>query len=122
MLQSRRSLFQSFAGVTTALAASPLLFSQARPAPQPLPSPNAPNPNYPQGMNGPGPTPVDKKAINQENQKQIREDIDRMYVLISDLKQEISVTNTGSVLDVSFVKKAQQIEKLAKQVKELSKS
>jgi hypothetical protein len=121
MSQSRRHLLQSFAGFTGALAAAPLLLSQSRPAPQPLPSPNAPNPNFPQGMNGPGPTGPDQKAINRQNQNQIREDVDKMYALVLELKQELTVTNTSSVLDISFVKKAQQVEKLAKQVKDLAK-
>lgn len=120
MPQSRRFLLQSMAGVAGALTTAPYLFSQ-RPTPQPLPSPNAPNPNFPQGMNGPGPKGPDQKTIEKQNQEQIRLDVDRMYALVTELKQDLAVTNTTTVLNVSFVKKAHEVEKLAKQVKELAK-
>jgi hypothetical protein len=44
-----------------------------------------------------------------------------MYAIVSDLRQQLSVTNTTSVLSVDFVKKAHEVEKLAKHVKDLAK-
>jgi hypothetical protein len=44
-----------------------------------------------------------------------------MYALVSDLKQELGVTNTTSVLSLDFVKKAHEVEKLAKHIKDLAK-
>jgi len=41
-----------------------------------------------------------------------------MFSLVSELKQELATTNTTSTLSVTFVKKAHEIEKLAKHVKE----
>jgi len=124
MLNTRRHLLQSFVAVAGAFATAPLLLSgQGSPArPQPIPSPNAPtNPNYPQGLHGPGPTPTDEKAVYKQNQALMKEDIEKMYSLISELRQDVQVTDTSSIFSVSFVKKAQQIEKLAKQVKDLAK-
>jgi hypothetical protein len=72
-------------------------------------------------MNGPGPTPPDQKAIDKQNQAEIRSDVDKMYAIVSDLRQQLSVTNTTSVLSVDFVKKAHEVEKLAKHVKDLAK-
>jgi len=89
--------------------------------PSPVPSPNAPNPNFPQGMNGPGPSPPDQKAIEKQNQAEIRADLDKMYAIVSELRQQLSVTNTTSVLSVDFIKKAHEVEKLAKHVKDLAK-
>lgn len=51
----------------------------------------------------------------------MRADIDKMYALISDMKQQLSVTNTIVVLPADFVKKAHEVEKLAKHVKDLAK-
>jgi hypothetical protein len=121
MLESRRHLIQSFATFTGIIAVVPTILSAQRPSPQPLPSPNAPNPAYPQGMNGPGPTQPDQKAIDKQNQAQIRSDVERLYALVSDLRQEVSLTNSANVLSLSVVKKAKEIEKIAKQVKDLAR-
>jgi hypothetical protein len=122
MLESRRQLIQGFAVLTGLAASVPLVaFEQHPPTPQPLPSPNAPNPSFPQGMNGPGPTQPDQKVIDKQNQAQMRADIDKLYALITDLKQEVTVTNSVNVLSVSVMKKAKEIEKLAKQVKDLAR-
>jgi hypothetical protein len=122
MLESRRHLIQHFISFTGLIAsASILLPANSSLAQVPYkPSPNAPNPNFPQGINGPGPTPADQKSIDKQNQVQIRSDVDRLYALITDLKQEVSLTNSANVLSLSVVKKAKEIEKIAKQVKDLA--
>jgi len=51
----------------------------------------------------------------------LREDIVRLYGMASDLKEQIQRTDSNAMLSVSLVKKAQQIEKLAKQIKDLAK-
>jgi hypothetical protein len=117
--RSRRSVIQGLAAFTGFSAvAAPLLFGQH---PQPLPSPNAPNPQVPNGMNGPKPTGPDQKAIDQAQAAQLRTDVDKLYALITDLRQDVSVTNSANVLSLSVVKKAKEIEKLAKQVKDLAR-
>ena len=122
MLDTRRQLFRSAASFAMILTLpARFVAAQQRPTPQPLPSPNAPNPSYPQGMNGPGPSSPDQKTIDRQNQEQMRADIDKMFAIVSEMKQELGVTNTNAVLSVNFVKKAHEIEKLAKQVKELAK-
>jgi hypothetical protein len=121
MIESRRQLIQYFASFTgIALAGAPLLRAVENQVPY-KPSPNAPNPNYPPGMNGPGPTGPDQKAIDKQNQEQIRSDVDKLYVLVSDLKQEVGLTNSANVLSLSVVKKAKEIEKIAKQVSNLAR-
>jgi hypothetical protein len=112
-------------GVAAFRASEPLMAAwQApgvRPQPQPRPSPNAPNPNFPPGFDGPQATGPDKKAIDRQNQKEIRADVTKLYELVSELKDQIDKTDSASTLSVSVVKKAQQIEKLAKQIKDLAK-
>jgi hypothetical protein len=118
----RRQLLHSAFSFAAFLSLPSRIFSQqAHPPPQPIPSPNAPNPAYPQGMDGPGPKGPDQKALDKQNQEQIRADVDKLCALAADLKQELSVTNTTTVLSVGFVKNAKQIEKLAKQIHDLAK-
>jgi hypothetical protein len=125
MLDTRRQMLRNVLSFAAVLSVSSRIVggqtSTMRPPPQPLPSPNAPNPNYPQGMNGPGPTPPDQKTIDKQNEVEIRAEVDKLYALVSEMKQELSVTNTTAVLSVSFVKQAHEIEKLAKHVKDLAK-
>jgi hypothetical protein len=113
-------------GAAGVLASQPLMAAlQGSPAhpspPQPRPSPNTPNPNFPPGLKGPPVTGPDKKAIDRQNQEEIRTDVTKLYEMVSELKDEVDRTNTNSTLAVSVVKKAQQIEKLAKQIKDLAK-
>ena len=124
MPQSRRHLLATLVGVAGTLAAyTPLTDGLAfQREPQPIPSPNAPNPNYPPGLNNAGVHPgEEKKTINPQYQKDIREDVQKLYDLVVELRDEVAKTDANAVFSLSVVKKAQQIEKLAKKVKELSK-
>jgi len=67
------------------------------------------------------PSRPDPKAIGRANQKEIRTDVAKLYEMVSELKEQIEKTDATSTLSLSVVKKAQQIEKLAKQIKELAK-
>jgi hypothetical protein len=72
-------------------------------------------------MDDTNPAGPDAKAIIKQSQEEIRVDVEKLYALVSQLKQELGATNTTTVLSVSFVKKAKQIEKLAKQNRDLTK-
>jgi len=61
------------------------------------------------------------KAIERANQKEIRIDIAKLYEMVAELKEQIEKTDANSILSLSVVKKAQQIEKLAKHIKGLAK-
>lgn len=88
---------------------------------KPMPSPTSPNPNYPPGLNGPEQTPPDAKKLNRQNQVEIKADVEKLYELIGELREQVQRSDTNSTLSLSVVKKAQQIEKLAKQVKDRAK-
>jgi hypothetical protein len=124
MAQSRRRILTILVGAAGVLAAKPLLLSglQQHTMPQPLPSPNAPNQNYPPGLSGPDNKPrAENKGVDPRTQQEIRADVQKLYELVSELKDQTEKSDLNSMLPVSMVKKAQQIEKLAKQIKELSK-
>ena len=66
----------------------------------------------------PLPPRSDPKLQLKENQKALRHDVDRLVQLAKDLKDESDKTPETDVLSLSMVKKAEDIEKLARQIKE----
>jgi hypothetical protein len=118
---SRRRLLKILVGAAGAFAVEPLLFGLQlpRPAREPRPYPQGHEKGNPSSQVDPG--IANKKVIDPQSQKQIREDIAQLYEIASELKGEVEKTDANSTLSVSLVKKAQQIEKLAKQIKELAK-
>jgi hypothetical protein len=124
MFPTRRSLtIISIAAVILVSTASSVT-PQGHPTPTPIvprPSPNAPNPNYPPGLQGPEQTSPDPKKMNRQNQAEIKADVEKLYELIGELKEEVERSDANSTLSVGVVKKAHQIEKLAKQVKDRAK-
>jgi hypothetical protein len=122
MTCSRRGLIFALAGGAGALVASSALYSQPqRPDIQPRPSPNTPDPDHPWGLAGHGQPPTDRKAIAKQNQAEVKADVEKLYVLISELKEQVEKSDVNLTLPVSVVKKSHEIEKLAKHVKELAK-
>jgi len=65
--------------------------------------------------------PLDPKAAKAamllQNEKQFREGLAQLSVLVNELKEEVDKTPTTDVLPAKMYKKAQEIEKLAKQIK-----
>jgi len=126
MIESRRRLLTIFAGATGVLAAEPILVglqSTYRRPLQPKPSSDTPDPHYPVRIDGPNATSNSSKAaIDQQTQKEIRIAIARLYELVAELKEQVEKTDATATLSVSVMKKAQEIEKLAKQIKDRAKS
>ena len=121
MLESRRSLIKAATATAAALLAGPIASAQERKSEQPLPSPNAPtNQNVPAGMN-PEIVKQDKPSPNPLNQEQIAKLVQELYTLAGELKDEVDHTDLRSTFPLDFVKRAQQIEKLAKHIKEMAK-
>jgi hypothetical protein len=121
MFKSRRSLLISVAGTAGTLATTPWMRAAFQ-HPQPMPSPNAPNnQNFPGGLNGPPVSNSDKSAARTMSGEQIAAMVQQLYKLASELKEEVEHTNLAAVFPVTFVKKAQEIEKLAKQIKDRTK-
>jgi hypothetical protein len=121
MLKSRRSLLKSVVGTAGAMTTGPWMLAAPQ-TPQPMPSPNAPtNQNFPGGLNGPPVSGGDKPKPNPLNQEQIAALVEQVYKLATELKDEVEHTNLTTTFPLSFVKKAQQIEKLAKQIKDRTK-
>lgn len=60
---------------------------------------------------------IDSKAILESNQKDIKKSIERLFQLASELKDEVEKTDSVKVLSVAMLKKAEEIEKLAKGIR-----
>jgi hypothetical protein len=115
------------------LVLSPLTFAQA---PQDSSSQNTPPPSGSKSSDAAKTPPADAKAQDapakkagpaklkdgaaspeDERQAKIVADTDRLYAMIQDLKAEVAKSSKDT-LSVSVIKKASEIEKLAKSLKE----
>jgi hypothetical protein len=74
--------------------------------------------NDPFGDNGAKPDP---KQILKQNKDQIHDDIEKLYVLATELKDEVEKTDSVNVLSLAMVGKAEQVEKLARHIKNLAR-
>jgi len=87
----------------------------------PFPSifPNDPNMGLPPlphpelAENNPGP-------MLQQNQEDMKKDINQLYTMVQQLKEQSDKTNSTQVLSLGLVNKASKIEKLAKKIGKLA--
>ncbi len=66
------------------------------------------------------PPPFDPKKIQEHNQKTIVQDIQRLYKLAGELKDEVEKTDSTVTLSLPMIQKAKEVEKLAKQIATLA--
>jgi hypothetical protein len=113
MLDSRRKFLGrlSAAGLAFGALAAPL-FAQHGQSPKP-----------PGGLKDDDITPPAPatKAILESNNKEIKKAIEKLYELAGDLKTEVEKTDSAQVLSLAMIKKAEEIEKLAKDIKSRAK-
>ena len=117
MRETRRVFVRAMAAAAGFLAAEngwPL--AQYPPTPPPPPQP-AETPNPAEIHSNPQATAAAKRAMLRQNEKEFREGVDRLYQLTSELREEVQKTTTTDVLSVRMVKKTEEIEKLAKALK-----
>ena len=95
---------------------------QASLAQAPVPSP-LPGSRRDQGdRDEPGTPPAaTTKSVLEQRQKDMKKDVDRLYQLASDLKAEVDKTDATAVLSLAMLKKTEEIEKLAKQIRDHAK-
>lgn len=117
MQPSRRSLLGTIAGVAAAFSMAILAGHGQDPFPKAPPPirPGDDDPNH--NPNGKPPT----KVLLEENQKDIKKNIEKLFELASQLKEQVEKTDATTVLSLAMVKKAEEIEKLARQIKERAK-
>jgi len=127
-LASILALTLSIAALVVALIAAPGFAAPPQqqgaqsqsPGASPVPSMSPDQPNFGRarlpelGENNPGP-------LLQENQQEMKKDIDQLYSMVQDLKQQSDKTNSAQVLSLALVDKAKKIQDLAKKIGNLAK-
>jgi hypothetical protein len=118
MWESRRTLLRNFAGAAAAylLAASAITGQDPFPKPRRQSSPDRPGDDEP-NPNAKSPT----KVLLEENQKDIKKNVEKLFDLATQLKDQVEKTDATAVLSLAMVKKAEEIERLARQIKERAK-
>ena len=63
----------------------------------------------------------DPKLILAANQKEIKKNVEKLYDLASELKAEVEKTDSVLVLSVAMLRKTDEIEQLAKEIRSRAK-
>jgi hypothetical protein len=114
MLDSRREFLTVLCAACAPLGvvARTLAAQHAGSHPQPMAEQKTDDANAPK---------VTTKTILQANDKDLKKNVEKLYELASELKTEVEKTNSVQVLSLPMLKKAEEIEKLAKEIKSLAK-
>jgi hypothetical protein len=116
MDQARRSFLGVVAPATVALwlGKAAGLAGQGPPS-----SSRPPFPSEPSGEVG---SPkLDPRSLLKLNQLAIKKDVERLVLLAEELKKEVGKTDSTEVLSLALVRKAEEVEKLAKHIKSLAR-
>jgi hypothetical protein len=62
-----------------------------------------------------------RKAALEENEKNIKTKVEKLFQLATELKEEVDKTDSAKVLSLAMVKKAEEIERLARDIKTRAK-
>ena len=113
-MNSRRGFLMTMlaVGIPTGLmtlAPDAQVRAQRRPAPQ---QPKDDDPNAPK---------PDPKLLLEANQREMRKNVEKLYDLASELKAEVEKTDSVQVLSLGMVRKAEEIERLAKEIRNRAK-
>jgi hypothetical protein len=103
----------------TGTAAYAVLGSSMRAASQN--PPKRPTGNEPASNDEDGPKLPSSKVVLEANDKDIRKNVEKLFQLASELKDEVDKTNSAQVMSLAMIKKAEEIEKLAKEIKSRAK-
>jgi hypothetical protein len=114
MPDSRRQLLLKLLAALGAICLRPKSLCAQNPGiPRPMPRGDERSQNPPHD-----PPPSTTKSVLEQNQKSIKKDIEKLFDLATELKTEVEKTDSTAILSIALVKKAEEIEKLAKQIKE----
>jgi hypothetical protein len=67
------------------------------------------------------PPKLDPKLILEANQKEIKKNVEKLFDLASELKTEVEKTDAVQVLSMGMLRKTEEIEKLAKEIRARAK-
>lgn len=122
MQETRRAFVIGAAAAAGALAARPTMLHAQRPITPPPPPQPAETQNPAAVRSNAAEAAAARRARLLENEKEFRDDVERLYQLTSDLRDELQKTVATDVFSLRIVKKTEEIEKLAKLLKSKAKS
>jgi hypothetical protein len=64
---------------------------------------------------------IDPHAVLKQNQKEIKKDMAELESLVGDLRKQVDTIDSANVLSMDLIHKAEEIEKLARQIKTLAR-
>lgn len=114
-MKNRRTFLGTLltAGLATRLAGEPARGQNPQLPQDPKNAPDAKSEN-------PLAPPAEKRML-EENEKDIKKKVEKLYDLATELKAEVDKTDSSKVLSLNLVRKAEEIEKLARDIKNRSK-
>ena len=120
-MKTGRRFFLSGAAATLAGTRALLALAAGQQGRYPRRPPEVPDASTSNGGGGDTPLPPrsDPRVQLKEGQKELRRDVDHLLQLVKDLKDESDKTPETEVLSLSLVKKTEDIEKLARQIRDL---
>ena len=114
-MNTRRNFLVGLATAGTMLGAVVGTASSQNPKPRPVPPGQEPaGPDIPN-------LPSPEKRQLDENEKDIKKKVERLYELATELKAAVDKTDSSKVLSLNLLKKTEEIEKLAKDIRSRSK-
>jgi len=121
MLDTRRCFLKNLAGVSSSF----LLFQSSPPMPRPRRQTpvDPPAPAEPRDADNPADTSRNaKRAQLQVQEKEFRETMAQLFTKVRDLKLQVDALHPSDVFSIAIFKQTQEIEKLAKQLKNYAKA
>lgn len=85
---------------------------------------NPPNHTPPSPMKPVEPPPFQPPTMAQlrQNEREIKKDVDQLFDLAQDLKRQAAKSDASQELSVGLIEKTEEIEKLAKKIRDLARS
>lgn len=121
MFDSRRRFLKDLAGFFS----SPLLFQSAPPIPKPRRRTPVDPPAPAESQNNEPSTDGSKslrRAQLKEQEKQFRQTLLQLFDKVTDLKAQLDAIHTADIFSVAIFRQTQEIEKLAKRLKNYAKA
>jgi len=120
-METRRTFLAALMAASACSRLAGSAFRAQNPNPT-FPSPPSPSAKpgqdqRPDGLDLPDPA---KKAL-EDNDKDMKKKVERLYQLAAELKAEVDKTDSSKVMSLNLMKKAEAIEKLARDIKNHSK-
>jgi hypothetical protein len=116
-MESRRKFLTTIIGVGVPAGILALMPSAQVRGQRPQPPP----PKEPQKEDDRNPPKIDPKLILESNQKEIKKNVEKLYDLASELKAEVEKTDSVQVLSMAMLRKTEEIEKLAREIRSRAK-